>query len=168
MSATGAPLNLPDKAPKSPKGGRPSKYTPELVAEICERMSQGEPLAAICRDEHMPGYWCVRDWEETVEGVKSAIARAREAGEDFLAAECLTIANTPCEGIETEEIEEGRVKTKKGDMLGHRKLQIETRLKLLAKWNPRKWGDRMEHSGSLVTTPPVINVTVQPPTPDDE
>jgi hypothetical protein len=25
-----------------------------------------------------------------------------------------------------------------------------------------------EHSGSLVTTPPVINVTVQPPTPDDE
>jgi hypothetical protein len=25
-----------------------------------------------------------------------------------------------------------------------------------------------EHSGSLVTTPPVINVTVKPPTPDDE
>jgi hypothetical protein len=25
-----------------------------------------------------------------------------------------------------------------------------------------------DHSGSLVTTPPVINVTVQPPTPDDE
>ena len=25
-----------------------------------------------------------------------------------------------------------------------------------------------EHSGSLVTTPPVINVTVQPPTPEDE
>lgn len=25
-----------------------------------------------------------------------------------------------------------------------------------------------EHSGSMVTTPPVINVTVQPPTPEDE
>ena len=28
-------------------------------------------------------------------------------------------------------------------MLGHRKLRIDTRLKLLAKWNPKKWGDRM-------------------------
>ena len=160
-------LNLPAKAPKSPKGGRPSKYTPELVEEICERMSQGEPLAAVCRDKHMPGYWCVRDWEETVEGVKSAIARAREAGEDFLAAECLAIANTPKEGKRTV-VSAGKREVHSEDMLGHRKLQIETRLKLLAKWNPRKWGDRMEHSGSLVTTPPVINVLVQPPTPEDE
>ena len=34
------------------------------------------------------------------------------------------------------------IKIKREDMLGHRKLQIETRLKLLAKWNPKKWGDK--------------------------
>jgi hypothetical protein len=33
------------------------------------------------------------------------------------------------------------------DMLGHRKLQIETRLKLLAKWNPKKYGDRVAVAG---------------------
>jgi len=33
------------------------------------------------------------------------------------------------------------------DMLGHRKLQIETRLKLLAKWNPKKYGDRVTMAG---------------------
>jgi hypothetical protein len=32
-----------------------------------------------------------------------------------------------------------------------RKLQIETRLKLLAKWNPRKYGDRVgiDHAGGV-------------------
>ena len=33
------------------------------------------------------------------------------------------------------------------DMLGHRKLQIETRLKLLAKWNPKKYGERTTLAG---------------------
>jgi hypothetical protein len=32
-------------------------------------------------------------------------------------------------------------------MLGHRKLQIETRLKLLAKFNPKKYGDRQILAG---------------------
>jgi hypothetical protein len=27
------------------------------------------------------------------------------------------------------------------------KLRIETRLKLLAKWNPKKWGDRLQVAG---------------------
>ena len=39
------------------------------------------------------------------------------------------------------------IEVKKEDMLGHRKLQIETRLKLLAKWNPKKYGDKVTHSG---------------------
>ena len=29
-------------------------------------------------------------------------------------------------------------------MLGHRKLQIETRLKLLAKWSPKKYGEKIQ------------------------
>ena len=43
-----------DAAPR--KTGRPSKYTPELAAEIARRLSDGEPLRQICRDEHMP-HW---------------------------------------------------------------------------------------------------------------
>lgn len=89
---------------------------------------------------------------ERHESVSLAIARARESGEDYLAAECLQIANTPEAGEETEFDKDGNVVRRKvGDMLGHRKLQIETRLKLLAKWNPKKYGDKqqLEHSGGL-------------------
>jgi hypothetical protein len=46
------------------------------------------------------------------------------------------------------------------DMLGHRKLQIETRLKLLAKWNPKKYGDRVQLSGDK-ENPLQIDATVQ-------
>lgn len=35
------------------------------------------------------------------------------------------------------------------DMLGHRKLQIETRLKLLAKWDPRRYGEKVEVNGTM-------------------
>ena len=146
------------------KGGRPSKCTEKVLEEICARLSRGEPLAAVCRDEAMPHDSTVRDWIEARPEVSRAIARAREAGEEWIAAECLQIADTPKEGVtekyetvtipnpddeDGEPIEEFRLTERKAeDMLGHRKLQIDTRLKLLAKWNPRKWGDRtaIEHS----------------------
>lgn len=122
---------------------RPSKFTQELMEEICARLSRGEPLAAICRDEGMPADRTVRDWIEQKSEVSASIARAREAGEDWLAAECLAIADTPEVGVETTTKANGVTETREGDMLGHRKLRIDTRLKLLAKWNPKKWGDRM-------------------------
>lgn len=34
------------------------------------------------------------------------------------------------------------------DMLGHRRLQIESRLKLLAKWDPKRYGEKSEQSGN--------------------
>lgn len=134
------------------KGGRPSLYSEELLEQISERLSAGEPLAAICREEGMPSARTIRSWIVSNEHVSAVIAHAREEGEDWLAAECLMIADRPMIGIEEKhELNDAGdlvlTETKKSDMLSHRKLQIETRLKLLAKWNPRKWGDKQEISG---------------------
>lgn len=137
-------LSIPHRGCNFGIMGRPSKCTPEIVATICRRLSVGEPLAVICRDEGMPNPGTVRDWMAAREDVTRAIAGAREDGEDFLAAECLAIADTPQEGVETTINEDG-TSEKRGDMLGHRKLRIETRLKLLAKWNPKKWGEKVDH-----------------------
>lgn len=126
--------------------GRPSKYTPALADEICERLSAGEPLAQICRDAHMPSVSTVWAWERAHAGLSEAIARARLDGYDAIAADALRIANTPVEGIEVEESDTG-TKIKRADMLGHRKLQVETRLKLLAKWDPKRYGDRVALAG---------------------
>lgn len=134
----------PKPAPK--KTGRPSKYTPELAAEIARRLSEGEPLRQICRDEHMPHWTNMYEWMAQDPELSVRIARAREAGYDKMAEECLELADTPKFGTKQIESEDGITVTRE-DMLGHRKLQIETRLKLLAKWNPKKYGERLTHAG---------------------
>lgn len=131
-------------APK--KMGRPSKYTPELAAEICERLSNGEPLRQICRDDHMPAWTAVYAWSAKDRELSERIARAREMGFDAIAEEALIIADTPHWGLTETTAPNGQTITKQ-DMLGHRKLQIETRLKLLAKWDPKRYGDRIALAG---------------------
>jgi hypothetical protein len=126
--------------------GRPSKYTPEIADEICRRLSEGEPLRQICRDEHMPAWQKIYEWMMKDEVLSGAIAHARDMGYDAMAEECLIIADTP-------QLGQAQVMDDKGsritieDMLGHRKLQIETRLKLLAKFNPKKYGDKVQVAG---------------------
>lgn len=108
--------------------GRPSKYSPELVDAICARLADGEPLAQIVRDEAMPGKTTVWDWEQAHPGVSERIARARLDGYDAIAAQARLTARGA------------------GDSAGdvqRDKLIVDTDLKLLAKWDPRRYGDRM-------------------------
>ena len=131
--------------------GRPSLYTPKLAQEICERLCTGEPLAQICRDAHMPERTAVYRWMDAQEGFAQRIAHARMLGYDAIADDALTISNTPMVGVEITIDDTGATTEKRVDMLGHRKLQIETRLKLLAKWDPKRYGDlqKVEHSGTV-------------------
>ncbi len=130
--------------------GGPSSFTLEIADEICRRIAEGEPLRAICRDDHMPAWQTVYDWKNKHTDFAKSLAIARELGFDAIAEEALIIADTPVEGVRTETSDNG-MKEVREDMLGHRKLQIETRLKLLAKWSPKKYGDKItnEHTGSI-------------------
>lgn len=124
--------------------GRPSLYTAEVVEAICERLSEGEPLAQICRDEDMPAARTVRDWIAERPDVSAAIARAREDGEDRIAADCLEIADDGSRDYKPNE--DGR-EVVDHDHIQRAKLRIDTRLKLLAKWNPKKYGERTTVAG---------------------
>ncbi|MCE7031747.1 hypothetical protein LY625_03795 [Lysobacter sp. GX 14042] len=121
------------------KGGRPSKYSPELIETICERLASGEPLAQICRDDGMPHPSTVRDWMKEREDVSRSIARAREDGFDAIAVDALRIADFG----ENDTGEGGDVNH---DVIQRSKLRVETRLKLLAKWDPKRYGERIQHA----------------------
>lgn len=142
----------PSKAdrPKTEKKppGRPSKKTAALVESICERLSNGEALAQICREEGMPAARTVRDWEQHDPVVSAAIARAREDGEEVLAAECLEIADDSRNDWMSRKADEGDEKALQfnGEHVQRSRLRIDTRLKLLSKFNPKKWGDRIQHA----------------------
>jgi hypothetical protein len=140
---TGKPQTTEEKN----KGGRPTKYTPEIARLICEQLSDGIPLRQICRENKgFPAWRTVYDWMWRDAELSTAIARARDIGYDALAEECLYIADTPHMGKKKvftsgADDDEDSVTVTEEDMLGHRKLQIETRLKLLAKFNPKKYGE---------------------------
>ncbi len=128
--------------------GRPSKKTPELCAEIVERIAKGEPLAAICRDEHMPSVMAVWRWEEDDADFSLAIARARDAGADAIAADALAIADDA--SGDTKKTERGD-EVLDGEWVARSRLRVETRLKLLAKWNPKRYGEKVavDHGGEV-------------------
>lgn len=122
-----------------------SKRTPEIADEICERIANGEPLRAICRDSHMPSWRSVYDWLAEDEGFAARIARARELGADAIAEETLEILDEEPPMTETQfgsKVDAGYVQWQKN--------RAEQRLKLLAKWQPKKYGDRqaMELTGA--------------------
>lgn len=148
------PAKNPTTPANKPKIGRPSKYDPEIARIICEQLSEGIPLRQICREnDGFPAWRTVYDWMHRDDalgsagvGLSASIARARDIGYDALAEECLQIADTPQFGQKQVMSDEGATTTIE-DMLGHRKLQIETRLKLLAKFHPTKYGDRVAIEG---------------------
>lgn len=141
------PVEAPAPAKAHKKTGRPSKYDPEIARIICEQLSEGVPLRQICRDnDGFPAWRTVYDWMGKDKALSASIARARDIGYDALAEECLLIADTPQFGQVQTMTDKGSSTTVE-DMLGHRKLQIETRLKLLAKFHPTKYGDRVAIEG---------------------
>lgn len=80
----------------------------EIEDEIVRRLSDGEPLRSICRDNHMPGWQRVYEWMAADSDFAGRIARARELGADAIAEQCLDIADTPLYGEETECDANGR------------------------------------------------------------
>lgn len=104
--------------------GRPSKRTPEIVTEIIERLSKGEPMAKICADDHMPCFSTVWRWEQDDEEFRNLSTRALQHGTHYLAGDCLRIADDPT--LEPSD----------------KKVRIDTRLRLAGKWNAKIYGDK--------------------------
>lgn len=139
-----------------PKGkpGRKSTFNEKDAAEIVARLSKGEPLAVICRDEWLPSDDTVRNWADANEAFARSIARAREAGFDQIALDALAIADET-ENDDKWGGENGETRQANSEWISRSKLRVETRLKLLAKWDPKRYGDKVgvEHTGEISLRP---------------
>lgn len=124
--------------------GRPTLRTPEVIDRILDGLTAGTPLEHICRADDMPATRTVRDWMDADPALSAAILRARELGADAIAVESLEIIDTTPDRIATET----------GDRadsahVAWLKNRAEHRLKLLAKWFPQRYGDKIDvaHTG---------------------
>jgi len=142
----------------------PTKRTPEVVAEILRRLGEGEPLAAICRDEGMPSTTVWGDWRRADEALDIAHARARDDGYDKIASDALEIADNGSNDWMAANDPENPGFALNREHIQRSKLRVETRLKLLAKWDPKRYGDKLDMTSGGEKLPtmaaPVFNVTL--------
>ena len=122
-----------------------SLYTQELADAICDRLEAGDSLRKACETAGGPDPSTVLRWTQDAVciGFAQQYTRAREAGYQKLGDELIEIADTPQIGIETKLRPDGSRETTEGDMLGHRKLQIDTRKWMLSKMLPKLYGDKI-------------------------
>jgi hypothetical protein len=100
-----------------------------IMAEICERLAEGESLRTICADEHMPTKSKVFRWLAEDAAFADQYARAREAQADTLVDDIVTIADTE------EDANRARVR-------------IDARKWTAGKMRPKVYGDRVAIGGS--------------------
>jgi transposase-like protein len=128
--------------------GRPTVLTEEKVEALLQWISEGKTIREFARQPGMPHYNTVYDWVKADTALAVRFARAKKAGHDALAAECLAIADEPDlieEYAETRDANDNvitRTITRK-DNCAAKKLRIWTRLQLLAKWDPRNYGEKI-------------------------
>jgi hypothetical protein len=132
------------KKPGPPKGsgGRPPVYSKDLANQICEMLSEGVPLQEICRMEGFPAWRTVYYWMYKDPELSAMIAHARDVGQDAMAEKAYIEMYQEPERILSEgggKIDPGYVQLIKA--------RAEITLNMLAKWNPKRYGDRMQVAG---------------------
>jgi hypothetical protein len=145
--------------------GRLSKYTEALGLKICERLSSGESLNAICKDEDMPAESTVRSWAiDPDHPITAKYARAREVGYLKMADELLEIADDGTNDYTERANDDGEpYKVVDHDHIARSRLRVETRKWLLSKALPKVYGDKTttevvgKDGAPLV---PVLNVII--------
>lgn len=124
-----------------------SSFNTEDAETIYAALSEGHSLLSICEAMGIP-YGTAYQWEvDNPEHAKKS-ARARELGCHYLAEQCLEIADTPMLGEERTTKADGSIETKEADMIAHRRLQIDTRMRLIGKWAPKIYGDKLALGGA--------------------
>ncbi len=133
-------------APAKHKRCRPSRYTPELAAKLCERLAEGDTLRSICRDQSMPDKATVLRWlaDKTKVDFRDQYAHARDMQADALFDEALEIADDVSGDWSTDK--DGK-KVLDHEHVQRSRLRVDTRKWAAGKMAPKRYGDKIQHTG---------------------
>lgn len=125
-----------------PKVGRPSLYSVELAASLCDRISGGESLRKVCRDESMPCTTTVMKWARDIPEFTEQYAKAREMLLEHWAEEITEIADDGSnDWVSTFDPENPGYRLN-GEHINRSRLRVDTRKWLLSKLAAKKYGDK--------------------------
>tara|TARA_R110002153_G_C13022020_1_gene467623 strand:+ start:33 stop:488 length:456 start_codon:yes stop_codon:yes gene_type:complete len=132
------------------------KKTPETIDEILARVTKGESIVKICgsgRDDFTPSTAAWYKWLDGDKDLVDRYARACEARAEYLFEQILDISDDGTNDmIGTEDGE--RLNS---DHIQRSKLRVDSRKWMLARLQPKKYGDKIEQNhtsddGSMTPT----------------
>jgi hypothetical protein len=106
--------------------GRPSSYSEYIANAICERISLGESLRAICRDDNFPDKMTVLRWLKQQPEFRAQYTQARDEQADTYFEMILD------EAFSAHDAQIGR-------------LRVDALKWVSSRLAPKKYGDRIEH-----------------------
>ena len=121
-----------------PPGDSPYPNKEKIKDQLVSWLAQGKTLREFCRQDEMPHNTVIYSWEQQDEDFAKRIAHARVIGHDVIAEESLAIMDTEPLAV----FDEAGNKRYDPGSIAWNKGRAEHRLKLLAKWNPRVYGDK--------------------------
>lgn len=130
------------------------KEIEDIFNSICKRIEEGESLRAVLKDEEMPSSRTFYKWLDEDELKVKQYARACEKRSDVIFEDLINIADNT--GKDLIVLPDGR-EVVDNAVIARDRLRVDTRKWMLAKMNPKKYGDKteVEHSGEITN---VINL----------
>ena len=127
--------------------GRPSsKPNQVIVEEICDWIAHGKTLRSYCRLKGKPSWRTIYNWLDKDSEFSSRFTQVRMMGADAIAEEALELIDTP--PVLTGSEDSPKLDNAHVNWMRNR---ADLRLKLLAKWFPQRYGDRvgLDHTGDI-------------------
>ncbi len=142
------------------KVGRPSDYTQELADSICEMISNGKSLRAVCLVDGMPVASTIFKWMREHEEFSKQYARATEERTEAMAEEIIDISDDGTNDWMTITTKGGYEKeVPNNEVLQRSRLRVDTRKWLMSKMKPKKYGDKLDLSNNGKDFPtPILGV----------
>ncbi len=131
------------KVPSAPKG-RPSSYTEAMADQIIRLIEEGGTIRQICGREGFPEWETVRRWLRTRDDFQARYAQARIVAADAMEAEIIATAS---QSMDRDSAAAARVK-------------VDALKWIMAKRNPRVYGDKQTHEHTGPGGGPIQTQTV--------
>jgi len=131
--------------PLKKAGRKPMEYDEAVALEVCERLSQGESLRAICEDPAMPSHQTVYRWAAVQPTFRTAYARAREAQMEGWADDIVEIADDATNDYIERIGKDGEVeRVFDPEAVQRSKLRMDARKWLMSKLAGARFGDKLD------------------------
>lgn len=153
LGANSAPAKRATRTQAKPKAakakrpkGRPSDFTLELADRICAEMVCGSSLRSICKADDMPSCVTVFAWLRKYPDFLKRYEAAAVERANYHAEEMLDIADDGTNDWMEVHDKEGECIGYKinGEHVQRSRLRVDTRKWLMAKLQPKKYGEKVD------------------------